>query len=535
MIVDPISGLGMILGLLAWLRGETGGRDILQHLNSQDVIGKYLEWLRRKDQLQLISEINSCKTDLLSQLAEIGPQLSALAGQIYSVADDLTIRLDDLNAKISPPALYSIPLETRASAPISIRCRDKEIEFLCAVKSDALVVGQPGTGKTFLLTEFARKANAKFLLTSDPDVAVAAVTAACPEIVIVDDAWARLEVVKRLCHARMMHNLHFRIVAVCWPFEKDDIQLTLQIRPDNVLELEELPRKEIAAIVKEVAAIRKMLPNDAFIRIAVQQARGRPGLAVSLTLATIESLGEGLLSGDILLRDLGSFMQRYVSSDARILLAASLQGLWRTAVVESLTEMLTSDAHERDLYLHNLPIILKNDPSIAFEVLRDVLPQTTHLLMRSDRHLHELVDCLTYEQRKILLPFCKGLFHSDLPAILVGGDLSLYTYLLANAELQRYHLNLLAGDPTSVNWGTFAKAALQKGYKHAEVMYATQGDGFSWSGEMSGYYQQWVDRFEKLKKSDDPDMQQIGDEGLKWAIPNRDACRRGEKKEQIFG
>jgi len=30
-------------------------------------------------------------------------------------------------------------------------------------------------------------------------------------------------------------------------------------------------------------------------------------------------------------------------------------------------------------------------------------------------------------------------------------------------------------------------------------------------------------------------MQQIGDEGLKWAIPNRDACRRGEKKEQIFG
>jgi hypothetical protein len=51
----------------------------------------------------------------------------------------------------------------------------------------------------------------------------------------------------------------------------------------------------------------------------------------------------------------------------------------------------------------------------------------------------------------------------------------------------------------------------------------------------AGYYQQWVDRFEKLKISDDPDLQQIGEEGLKWAIPNRDACRRSERKEQIFG
>jgi hypothetical protein len=213
----------------------------------------------------------------------------------------------------------------------------------------------------------------------------------------------------------------------------------------------------------------------------------------------------------------------------------SLQGLWRTAVVESLLEVLSTDHHERDLYLHKLDLILKNDPSIAFEVLQAVLPQRTLLLMRSDRHLHELVNCLTYEQRKILLPLCKDLFHSDVPAILVGGELSLYNYLLANDQLQRYHLNLLAGDPTSPNWATFAKAALKNGYKHAEVMSATQGDGYSWSGEMSGYYQQWVDRFEKLKKSDDLDLQQIGNEGLRWAIPNRDAYRRAEKKEQIFG
>jgi hypothetical protein len=287
MVIDPVSGVGMIFGLLAWLRSEAGGRDILQQLNSKDVVSNYLEWLRRKDQSQLIAEINASKNELLSQLAEVGPQLSKLAGQVYSVAGVLTNRLDDLNAKISPPVLYSIPLETRSNAPISLRCRDKEIEFLRALNADALIVGQPGIGKTYLLTEFARITNAKFLLTSDPDTAVTAITAACPEVVIIDDAWARLEVVKRLCHARMMHNLHFRIVAVCWPFEKEDMQQVLRVIPSNLFELEELPRKDIAAIIREVAAIRKMTPNDAFIRIASRQARGRPGLAVSLTLATI--------------------------------------------------------------------------------------------------------------------------------------------------------------------------------------------------------------------------------------------------------
>ena len=221
--------------------------------------------------------------------------------------------------------------------------------------------------------------------------------------------------------------------------------------------------------------------------------------------------------------------------DVKRLISESFDSLWRRAVVESLTEILTSDNYEHDLYLHKLELILKKDPSIAFEVLLAVLPQRTFLLMRGNRHLYEMVDKLNYEQRKTLLPLCKDLFHSDLPALLVHGDLNLYNDLLANDKLQSYHLNLLAGDPTTDTWAIFAKAALKKGYNHAKVMYATQGDGFSWSGNMSGYYQQWVDRFEKLKKSDDPDLQQIGDEGLKWAIPNRDACLRSEKKEQIFG
>jgi hypothetical protein len=32
MVIDPVSGIGMIFGLLAWLRSEAGGHDILQQL-----------------------------------------------------------------------------------------------------------------------------------------------------------------------------------------------------------------------------------------------------------------------------------------------------------------------------------------------------------------------------------------------------------------------------------------------------------------------------------------------------------------------
>jgi hypothetical protein len=54
-MIDPVSGLGMLLGLLAWLRSELGGRfskeEILNRLSSQDTVRDYLECspgLRRK-------------------------------------------------------------------------------------------------------------------------------------------------------------------------------------------------------------------------------------------------------------------------------------------------------------------------------------------------------------------------------------------------------------------------------------------------------------------------------------------------------
>lgn len=258
----------------------------------------------------------------MKHLPEVAPQLSALALQVQTAAGDLSARIDDLNSKIFAPVLYSTPLETRANAAVTLRGRTTELEFLKSQTGDALLIGQPGSGKTFLLQQFAQTTAAKFLLTHDPDKAISAMTVACPPIVIIDDAWQRQEIIKRLRHIRSFHTLPFRIVAVCWPFEKNEMRQTLHIGPDKILDLERLSRPTIAEIIQEVAALCKVTVNDAFLRVVIRQARGLPGLAVALTTAAIESSGQDLVSGSILLNQLGVFMQQHVARDASTLLAA---------------------------------------------------------------------------------------------------------------------------------------------------------------------------------------------------------------------
>src|SRR5205823_13885079 len=108
----------------------------------------------------------------------------------------------------------------------------------------------------------------------------------------------------------------------CWPFEKTELQQVLRLDNAQTLELAGLPRKVIAEIICEIAERKHVRPNDQFIRVVAKQARGKPGLAASLTLATIESSGEALLSGELLLRDLGPFLRRVTGTEGIHLLSA---------------------------------------------------------------------------------------------------------------------------------------------------------------------------------------------------------------------
>jgi hypothetical protein len=214
-------------------------------------------------------------------------------------------------------------------------------------------------------------------------------------------------------------------------------------------------------------------------------------------------------------------------------ISESHRARWHSAIVAGISAILCDESRD-DIY--DLSGLVAFEPSIAREILDNLLASARryHGLV-TDKFRSELVQHLSKEERREMLSKCKGLIHSDLPRQLVGSDLDLFKELLATKELEQFHLDLLAGDPTSELWATRAKLALQSGYSHADIAVAVQAGGYSWEGDLSGYFQQWIDRFEKLQRSGDPDLQRIAVEGLKWATPQRDALLRSEKKEAIDG
>jgi len=320
------TGLGLLLSLVAFLRAELGTRwgkeEILQALGDAKTIQSYLEWLRRRDQQELIRELEASKAELLREIVAIGTKLDGLANEVSKNAGDLKQRIGELNAKLVPPILSPVSLSNRPRLGTPLRGREREARWLLDNRQDALLVGQPGAGKTELLHHLAQMKDAKFLLTNNPDVAAAAMLAAPPACVMVDDAGLRTNLILRLRHLRIEHGLPFQIIAVGWPFEKEELQQTLQVSEESILNLEGLRRPVIAEIIKDVAKAQNVSVSDQFVRVVAKQARGKPGLAVSLSLATIASSGEALLSGELLLQDLSPFLRRVVGPEGVHVLAA---------------------------------------------------------------------------------------------------------------------------------------------------------------------------------------------------------------------
>ncbi len=283
------TGLGFLLSLVAFLRAELGGRwakeEILRVLADAKTIQSYLEWLRRRDHQDLIREIEGSKGELLREVGTIGKQLDEFATAVGTKAGDIEQRIRELNERIAPPILSPISLPSRPRLSTPLRGRDREMRWLLANERDALLVGQPGAGKTELLHTLAHSKDAKFLLSDNPDIVTAALLAGPPAVVIVDDAGLRGALILRLRHLRIEQGLGFQIIAVCWPFEKGELQQTLQLPEESILNLEGLSRPVIAEIIKDVTTAQNVRVSDQFIRVVAKQARGKPGLAASLSLA----------------------------------------------------------------------------------------------------------------------------------------------------------------------------------------------------------------------------------------------------------
>jgi len=56
-----------------------------------------------------------------------------------------------------------------------------------------------------------------------------------------------------------------------------------------------------------------------------------------------------------------------------------------------------------------------------------------------------------------------------------------------------------------------------------------------WLRDAAKHYQGWIDRFENLRRSEDPQIQQIGEAGVEQATWHRDRELQNERHEAVYG
>lgn len=356
--MDPLTGFGLTLSLLSWLRSEASGRDLKTYLeecfDDIEARGKLVNWLSRNRHEEIVALVDESRKELLEELASVGPVVESFADKLLVEIrlnhSNLLQKISELNLAIQIPVLSPNPLENRSMFNVPLLGRDEDYAKISNATTDLIVHGQPGIGKTYLLRELATTGKAMFLLSSDADRAVEAISANPPECVIIDDAYDKQELLSRLLAERRARSLPFRIIAVCWPFEWEELAVLLSLSGEQCFELSLLEQDHIIEIIKLVASQYERVVNDAFLKVVISQARGKVGLAVSLTHQTIiDDAPAELDSGALLLRNVEAVVNKWIGrSSLHVIAAYSVGGVegMPTAVVARALGMPIPDVTE---------------------------------------------------------------------------------------------------------------------------------------------------------------------------------------------
>lgn len=222
-----------------------------------------------------------------------------------------------------PSALSAVPLTRRPSIEIEPVGREADLNWIRTTSGDRLLVGQPGSGKTFLLHHLVRKGWGLFLVSDDETAIANALREQQPAVVIVDDAHAYPERIDRLRHLREEIGAGFHIVATTWGGEEDQIVQALRaIEAAQIHHLELLTRPEIKEIY-ERAGVRS---SESVLRELIEQAENKPGLAVTLAMLWLRGEWEKVLRGQAVTESLMAFLRQWVGKESTEILATFALG-----------------------------------------------------------------------------------------------------------------------------------------------------------------------------------------------------------------
>ena len=210
-----------------------------------------------------------------------------------------------------PPALSAFPGSPRGWPTQQLLGRDEESTWLRQTNQDAVIAGQPGVGKTALLSDLAKEGYGLFVVSRDIGKIADAYRELSPSRLFVDDAHLDSvdpldSLLGKLLRLRRDLGMTFQIMATTWPGHEIDIRRTLYPADDQVLRVKPL---EQATMVEIVRGVNPRFPDELIAEI-LDQSEGRPGLAV--TLAQWAQRGElkDLVNGQLLLREIARDLPR---------------------------------------------------------------------------------------------------------------------------------------------------------------------------------------------------------------------------------
>jgi hypothetical protein len=296
---------------------ENAIRNLTKNLNS------YLKDGRKRRRF-IFATSRSLTSRKIRNLEERANELGFILIQTYhqrAIADLLYHSpewcLELLGLTGRPPALSVIPKTRRPLLDEEIVGREADFAWLRQTQGDRLLVGQPGSGKTFLLYKFASEGGGLFVVDRDRGQIANGIRSEQPEVIMVDDAQDQLDLLLDLKQIRSDIRADFSILATSWPGDQEKIVSTLNLSQAQVHDLNLLSRDEIVQVIKAIG----VQGPDELIREIVDQAEGRPGLAVTLANICLQGGVPEVVLGDALGNSVRDFFEPILGSGAIDILA----------------------------------------------------------------------------------------------------------------------------------------------------------------------------------------------------------------------
>ena len=240
---------------------------------------------------------------------------SAIADRLY---DNARWCRELLGLSGEPPALSVEPRTGRPLLDVQPVGRDSDLAWLREAKDDRLLVGQPGSGKTFVFRTLVREGWGLFVTSENLTRIAEDYRSKKPSVLILDDAQVRRELLADLRHFRAEIGAKFAIVASSWPGDAALIAGDLNLASAQVRQLELLTRDDIVSVVKAAG----ILGSVELIREIVNQAAGLPGLAITLADICLRGGVRDLALGNALQQSVRIAFEPIVGSTAIEILAA---------------------------------------------------------------------------------------------------------------------------------------------------------------------------------------------------------------------